>query len=44
VPQAIVETGFLTSAADRDILLGNPQASALGLADGILAFLNEPRS
>lgn len=40
VPQAIVETGFLTSAADRQLLLGNPDAAARGIADGVLAFLN----
>jgi N-acetylmuramoyl-L-alanine amidase len=39
VPQAIVETGFLTSADDRALLLGNPEAAARGIADGILAFL-----
>ncbi len=41
VPQAIVETGFLTNATDRQILLGNPDLAAKGIADGILAFLNE---
>jgi len=41
VPQAIVETGFLTNAADRGILLGNPDAAARGLADGILRFLRD---
>jgi N-acetylmuramoyl-L-alanine amidase len=39
VPQAIVETGFLTSAADRTLLLGNPDAAARGIAAGVLAFL-----
>jgi N-acetylmuramoyl-L-alanine amidase len=39
VPQAIVETGFLTSAIDRSLLLGNPDAAARGIADGILEFL-----
>jgi N-acetylmuramoyl-L-alanine amidase len=41
VPQAIVETGFLTNAGDRDILLGNPDAAARGIANGIVAFLRE---
>ena len=41
VPQAIVETGFLTNAADRQLLLGNPEAAARGIAAGILNFLNE---
>jgi len=40
-PQAIVETGFLTSAADRGLLLGTPDVVARGLADGILRFLRE---
>jgi N-acetylmuramoyl-L-alanine amidase len=39
VPQAIVETGFLTSVIDRQLLLGNPNVIAEGLADGILDFL-----
>jgi N-acetylmuramoyl-L-alanine amidase len=41
VPQAIVETGFLTSAADRRLLLGTPDVAARGIADGILRFLRE---
>jgi N-acetylmuramoyl-L-alanine amidase len=41
VPQAIVETGFLTHAGDRDILIYNPEAPARGIANGILAFLRE---
>jgi N-acetylmuramoyl-L-alanine amidase len=44
VPQAIVEAGFLTNAADRGILLGNPDAAARGLADGILRFLRDSPS
>ncbi|MCC7103671.1 MAG: N-acetylmuramoyl-L-alanine amidase [Chloroflexi bacterium] len=39
VPQAIIESGFLTSAADRQLLLGNPDLAARGIADGLLAFL-----
>jgi hypothetical protein len=41
VPQAIVETGFLTNAADRRLLLGTPDVVARGIADGILRFLRE---
>jgi hypothetical protein len=41
VPQAIVEAGFLTSAADRRLLLGTPDVVARGIADGILRFLRE---
>lgn len=39
VPQAIIETGFLTSALDRQLLLGEPDAVARGIASGLLAFL-----
>jgi hypothetical protein len=41
VPSAILEMGFLTSAADRALLLGNPDVVALGVARGILRFLDE---
>ena len=41
VPQANIEAGFLTNATDRQVLLGNPDLAAKGIADGILAFLNE---
>ncbi|HLH22102.1 MAG TPA: N-acetylmuramoyl-L-alanine amidase [Chloroflexota bacterium] len=44
VPQAIIETGFLTNAADRGILLGTPDAAARGLADGILRYLHDTPS
>lgn len=40
VPQAIVETGFLTSAHDRALLLGAPDRVARGVANGVLAFLS----
>lgn len=36
---AILETGFLTSAADRDIIVENPRLSAEGLANGIINYL-----
>ena len=39
VPQAIIETGFLTSGFDRKILIDDPERSALGIATGILRFL-----
>jgi hypothetical protein len=39
VPQAIIETGFLTSRADRELLLGSPTLVARGIANGVLAFL-----
>lgn len=37
----ILETGFLTSPADRRILLGNPDRAARGLADAIIAFFKD---
>jgi hypothetical protein len=40
-PGAILETGFLTSPRDRKILIGAPEISAKGLADGIVEFLRE---
>jgi len=39
VPQAIIETGFLTSSADRQYLIGDPDRVARGIANGILRFL-----
>jgi hypothetical protein len=42
-PSVILETGFLTNAADREILVGAPEIAAEGLASGVLAFLaSEP--
>lgn len=38
-PSIILETGFLTSPADRKIIVSNPKLSARGIADGIIAFL-----
>jgi len=40
-PGVIVETGFLTSPIDQAILIGNPQISAKGIADGVIRFLQE---
>jgi hypothetical protein len=39
VPQAIVEMAYLTSAVDRQYLIGDPDRLARGVADGITAFL-----
>jgi N-acetylmuramoyl-L-alanine amidase len=39
VPQAIIETGFLSSYLDRRVLIGDPDLAARGIADGILRFL-----
>jgi N-acetylmuramoyl-L-alanine amidase len=43
-PSAILEAGYLTSAVDRQILLGDPDAAARGIAAGILRFLGIPES
>jgi N-acetylmuramoyl-L-alanine amidase len=40
-PAAILETGFLTSAQDRRILLAQPDRAADGIAGAILRFLEE---
>lgn len=39
VPQAIIETGFLTSYSDRQLLIGDPDRVARGIAEGVLRFL-----
>ena len=38
-PSVIVETGFMTSATDRAIIVHNPDRAAEGIANGILVFL-----
>jgi hypothetical protein len=38
-PSAVIETGFMTSAADRAVLFAHPERVAAGVAGGILAFL-----
>src|SRR5207253_454820 len=40
VPQAIIEMGYLTSAADRQLLIGDPDRLARGVANSIQAFLS----
>jgi N-acetylmuramoyl-L-alanine amidase len=42
VPGAILEGGFLTNQADRQLLLGNPDAAARGIATGLLRYLGLP--
>ncbi len=37
-PSVIVETGFLTSPADRAIIVNQPQRAAQGIAEGVLEF------
>jgi N-acetylmuramoyl-L-alanine amidase len=39
VPQAIIEAGYLTSAVDRQSLIGDPDLLARGIAQGIQDFL-----
>lgn len=38
-PSIILETGFLSSPADRKLLVDNPQPSAEGLAEGLINYL-----
>lgn len=35
----ILETGFLSSPGDREIIVDQPELSAIGLADGIIEYL-----
>ena len=41
-PSAILEAGYLTSAVDRQILLGDPDAAARGITSGLLRYLDIP--
>lgn len=38
-PAIIVEMGFMTNAADRGVMFGQPDRVAKGIADGVLAYL-----
>ena len=38
-PAAIIEMGFMTNAADRELLFDAPDRAAQGLANGIIRFL-----
>lgn len=40
-PAVIVETGFLTNANDRALIVNNPQLIATAISNGILRYLNE---
>jgi len=40
-PAVIIEMGFLTSAADRAVIIGQPDNVAVGIANGIIRYLNE---
>lgn len=39
-PSVIIETGFLTTAPDRALLLQQPDRAASGIANGIIRFLS----
>lgn len=39
-PAVIIETGFLTSPRDREILISNPKKAADGIASALLKFLS----
>lgn len=38
-PAVIVETGFMTNAGDRRIIVENPEIAARGIAEGVMSFL-----
>ncbi len=40
-PAVIIETGFLTSAADRPLIVGDPERAARGISAGIIQFFGE---
>ncbi len=40
-PSVIIETGFLTSAADRPLIVDDPERAARGISMGIISFLGE---
>ncbi|MBI2864073.1 MAG: N-acetylmuramoyl-L-alanine amidase [Chloroflexi bacterium] len=40
VPRVLIETGFLTNATDREIIVSQPKRAAQGIADGIAAYLS----
>ena len=37
----IIETGFLTSARDRRVIISEPDRAAKGIADGVIRFLSD---
>ncbi len=40
-PAVIIETGFLTSAVDRLVIVDDPERAARGISAGIIVFLGE---
>jgi N-acetylmuramoyl-L-alanine amidase-like protein len=39
-PSAIIEMGFISNAADRTVMYGQPTTVATGIANGIMAYLH----
>lgn len=39
-PAILIETGYMTNAADRAIIFERPEIAAQGIADGIVAFID----
>ncbi|HET6485200.1 MAG TPA: N-acetylmuramoyl-L-alanine amidase, partial [Spirochaetia bacterium] len=40
-PCMIIETGFLTSALDRQVIVDQPERAARGISEGIISYLGE---
>ena len=40
-PAIIIETGFLTSASDRAVIVDDPERTARGISQGIIAYLGQ---
>lgn len=40
-PMVLIESGFLTSPADREIIVGRPDLAGLGIANGIMRVLDQ---
>lgn len=40
-PAVIIETGYVTSATDREVIVTAPERAARGIAEGVQAFLAE---
>ena len=38
----ILETGFLTSQSDRQVLMNDPERAARGIVDAVMAFPETP--
>jgi hypothetical protein len=40
-PAVIIETGFLTSAADRAVIVDDPERTARGISQGVISYLGQ---